>query len=513
LFYAFLALIRKAEGPVLRWARSDREFEMVGGQDLPDFATPIVISDKRGKAYWTVSIPTQANFPLTSLEYSDICAKCQEVSGRVNTLRSYSHGFHQISLVTATRGNDEYFVDVAEAKSLGLLPTDARGSPKDGAASTRMKSQPDRMAENSVCKSSLTFVLESEDAGIGRTLMLMWASYAWAKAHGRTFFIEDTTWAYGQYQEIFAALPPAACRQPPKHEILPCPKQARHLALTADTAASILDLELEGDQESDRKPRRKLFDLVRQGYTDLFRLNAEDASYVGSRVQELKDKTLVPKSKGRQDGMIVGLHVRHGDRHPFDYQYRRSYIPINHYTDKAHEMLDSRLNITGPRADERVGARTKSLLIVASDDPLVYDLEELSRTVRAQEQIKLASKAAIQQANPDRHVMHKFIDETFGWDGGFFAPMFWNLGTAGVHRNAGSELKRSAPAEETTRLRSLMGRAYMIDLAVLAGASDFVVCTVSAMGCRLLAVMMGWDSAFTNGRWINIDGEYGWMAI
>jgi hypothetical protein len=62
-------------------------------------------------------------------------------------------------------------------------------------------------------------------------------------------------------------------------------------------------------------------------------------------------------------------------------------------------------------------------------------------------------------------------------------------------------------SEETLRLRSLIGRAYMMDLAVLAGASDKLVCTVSAMGCRLLAVMMGWEDAIDAGGRVNVDGS------
>lgn len=69
------------------------------------------------------------------------------------------------------------------------------------------------------------------------------------------------------------------------------------------------------------------------------------------------------------------------------------------------------------------------------------------------------------------------------------------------------------PSEQTLRLRSLIGRAYMMDLAVLAGASDQIVCAVSAMGCRLLAVMMGWEDGIEKAGWVNVDGSYGWTGI
>lgn len=108
--------------------------------------------------------------------------------------------------------------------------------------------------------------------------------------------------------------------------------------------------------------------------------------------------------------------------------------------------------------------------------------------------------------------MRKFVDENFGWEGGFFAPMFWNLGL-GSSGSGKSSSSAPLPSDETIRLRSLIGRAYMMDLAVLAEASDVVVCTVSAAGCRLLAVMMGWENAVEKGNWVNIDGRYAWTAF
>jgi hypothetical protein len=54
----------------------------------------------------------------------------------------------------------------------------------------------------------------------------------------------------------------------------------------------------------------------------------------------------------------------------------------------------------------------------------------------------------------------------------------------------------------------------MMDLAVIAGASDSIVCAVSAMGCRLLGVMMDWESGVKGGHWINVDQGYqSWQGI
>jgi hypothetical protein len=33
------------------------------------------------------------------------------------------------------------------------------------------------------------------------------------------------------------------------------------------------------------------------------------------------------------------------------------------------------------------------------------------------------------------------------------------------------------------------------------------------MGCKLLAVMMGWENAIVKGRWVNIDGDFEWKGV
>jgi hypothetical protein len=130
----------------------------------------------------------------------------------------------------------------------------------------------------------------------------------------------------------------------------------------------------------------------------------------------------------------------------------------------------------------------------------------------AREHIRLATKQVIQEANKSPQYLHAFEEEAFGWEGGFFAPMFWNFGGKPKH-NAAEEATSEAPSKEMLKLRSLVGRAYMMDLAVLAGASDKVVCAVSAMGCRLLGVMLGWERAMDHEDWINVDGGYGWGGL
>ena len=70
---------------------------------------------------------------------------------------------------------------------------------------------------------------------------------------------------------------------------------------------------------------------------------------------------------------------------------------------------------------------------------------------------------------------------------------------------------RTHPTDESRQLREYIGRAYLLDLAVL-GGSDGVVCAVSSVACRILAVMLGWDKAMEEGKWVNVDvGQ--WKAL
>ncbi|KAI0385832.1 hypothetical protein F5Y04DRAFT_157882 [Hypomontagnella monticulosa] len=520
IFIVRAVLKKDVQVPVVGWALDGREeYEMVGQYDLPDFPTPIAVTDRKGRSKWTVSIPPTYDFPLTTKEYSDICAKCREVAAHVRELHGHAKPSQQAQ--TNYYHEDPYFVDVGDAEKRGLLPG-VEG--KAWKVTARAQSghlvgdMTDGLVDKSVCKTSLTFVLESTDAGLGPTIMMLWMAYGLAQKEKRSFFIDDSRWAYGEYTTIFKAPPMPNCNAPPRHEMLPCPHNARHLVVSAATASETFgksfNAEYENSHRSNVDRDRPMYELARAGYEALFRLNDEDQPYVERRVKQLR--TLAKVSDGsHNDGMIVGVHIRHGDLHPLEYQYNGAYIPLNLYAQRSKEIIEEYHNSSMTLGGEDVVAKKHSFSIIASDDPDVYETEEFSSSLRAQEQIKLASKQHIQQLNPDKSVMHKFVDETFGWEGGFFATMFWNLGRSTLNNANGADEVQTPlrPSAETMRLRGLIGRAYALDLAVLGQASDAVICTMSAMGCRLLAVIMGWEKAMDDGKWVNIDGDFQWTAL
>jgi hypothetical protein len=178
-----------------------------------------------------------------------------------------------------------------------------------------------------------------------------------------------------------------------------------------------------------------------------------------------------------------------------------------------------------------------SELFLASDDPDVYSAPEVSRAKRAQDRIILASKAQLEAASGQKK--NPWVDEMHGWEGGFFRDQFFGLGKddkdrgnylgkwksrvlastpAEGHASGGVMLEDESPdfadppGVAAMAMRHMIGRAYLLDLAVL-GKSDAVVCAVSADACRILAVMMGWDKAIGEGLWRNVDGGFGWTGL
>ena len=165
------------------------EYEMVADTELPDFPTPVMITDRKGRAKWTVSIPPDAEFPLEPKVYAEICEQNVEVASTVADLQSLSHKF---------RGGEDYyhvdsnFMDVKDAEELGLLPgvTAKTNMKEHGMVGEVM----DSLVIEEVCEKTLTFVMETQDAGLGGTLMMLWMAYGLAKKEGREFFVDDSRW-------------------------------------------------------------------------------------------------------------------------------------------------------------------------------------------------------------------------------------------------------------------------------------------------------------------------------
>ncbi|KAH7072834.1 hypothetical protein BKA63DRAFT_52050 [Paraphoma chrysanthemicola] len=484
------------------------EWEMASGSQLPKEPSAVAIQDAKGRMRWTVSIPSNLDFPLRPAQYREICEQSMELA---SSIREEAQSQNIAKRMLNYYQQDQYYIDVQEAEDQLLLPpAKASGRPKgfvedesivDGFSTTGQK----------VCDRTLTYVMETEDAGFGNTLMRLWMSYGLAMAEKRTFFIDDTRWPYGKYSSYFAPPPSAGCLPPPPSHMVPCPHTARHIVVSGATVKSTFGHAFTEEYEDARKMRlerqHKIFALVRTGYEALFKLKGEDAKYVLNRSLELYGKA---KEHG---GISIGIHVRHGDKHPMEYQYQKDYIPLSRYIDTARDiyidLIESKHTKKSNMEEKR---HTSAVMVLASDDPLVYDAPEVGHTLRAQDRIVLATKAALEASNPA--AKNPWIDEITGWEGGFYRDVFFSLGQPVANANDMAKAQTDV-SEQAMSLRQLVGRAYLMDLAVL-GKADTVVCTVSSVSCRLLGVMLGWDSLMGKAeekRWRSIDGSFDWKGI
>lgn len=177
----------------------DETFEIIEDDALPKEPAAVMVVNNRGKPTWTVSIPPALAFPLPPSEYETICQQSSSIAERIRSSKSLSS--HQHGSSHDYYRHDSFFTDIAEAEREGFLPSasdDAK--PQKAVVSIEdegLTDQPltaERQNEGKVCTRSLTYVMESTDAGLGMTLMGLWMSYGLAKKEGRAFFIDDTNW-------------------------------------------------------------------------------------------------------------------------------------------------------------------------------------------------------------------------------------------------------------------------------------------------------------------------------
>lgn len=496
--------------------RASSGVELSGGGNLPEEPVALLVQDKRSNERWTMSIPSNASFPLRGQQYRDMCTQGEalrdsiaEKSRLVRTKDWMRKGRYY--------AQDPTFMDVETAEKAGVLPVKSTNA-----------------ADSTVCESSLTFAFEAHDSSFGKSLLMLWLSYGLAKKEGRAFFIDDSKWAYGKYRAYFAPPPSPKCERPPPHHILPCPHSAKHLIVSASTMRWTFGTSFEQEflrlRQHGVERSQRIFELVRSGYEDLFQLIGEDALYASARIAKFKEDA------HRHAGSTIGMHIRRGDRHPHEYEFSKDYLPLERYANAARQLLRSELKASLPQTHTDVDdfhsilEYVHSPLLLASDDPDVIASPELTQSAspfeiqRSQERIQLATKATLDRTSPALPIQEpgsayvKHVDENSGWEGGFYSALFFGVGRPKPHAGSTNiaqlqhlpafERHEEPVSEQVMRMRELVGRAYLLDLAVL-GGSEGVVCAVSSATCRLLGVMLGWEKV-REGRWVNVDDGRAW---
>lgn len=481
------------------YQRADGQiYEIVEDTSLPDWSSPLAVTDADGNSRWTVHIPSNKGFPLPSEEYADICSHINEVADHVASIRG---NYKAVANLTYYQ-TDPNYIDVATAQLNELIPFDPSFKPGGSLP---------------VCASSMIYVLDSSDAGLGSSLMGLWLAYGLAQREKRAFFVDDSHWTYGRYSTFFENPPSANCRPPPPTHRVPCPRMSQHLVVTPSTWQWTF-----GESFRAKFSDKEIFDLMRVGYQNLFKLAPDDQMYVAERMTELRQK-LGP------DTLLAGMHIRRGDKHPDEFQYQWGYIPPADYAAKLRDLVDES-SVSSLLSSATSASKSHTFLLASDDADMYHDPELRDLVVRAQERILLTSNKQIEEFG------------AVGWERGFFKDAFWNLGLPDGarrlkqgHFNSPLPTKDSEyeqrkldtkhgepydsrrdyhinPTDEARQQRNYIARAYLLDLAILA-QSDRLVCAVSSRGCRVLGVMMGWDKV-KSGHWRNIDQglSLGWRA-
>jgi hypothetical protein len=153
----------------------DTHFDYVDQSHLPKQPSALIVHDTRGYSKWTVWIPPASGFPLRPWDYSEICAQVQEIEVDFASKKRFFGRRNSYYSV------DPHFVDVSEAYSSGLLP------PVE-------KNVAEELDIRATCKKSLTFVMETDNAGMGNSLLAVWLAYGLAQKEGRAFFVDDSKW-------------------------------------------------------------------------------------------------------------------------------------------------------------------------------------------------------------------------------------------------------------------------------------------------------------------------------
>lgn len=182
-------------------AGQDETFEFFEDDELPKEPAVVMVVNSNGKPKWTVSIPPGSAFPLQPNEYAVVCHQTSHIVERIRASQSLSS--HQHGGPPDYYRNDPYFMDIAEAEAQGFLPgasDDINLEKKkrvvgiEDERHIKQQSTAPRQNGAKVCSRSLTYVMESTDAGLGMTLLGLWMSYGLAKKEGRAFFVDDTNW-------------------------------------------------------------------------------------------------------------------------------------------------------------------------------------------------------------------------------------------------------------------------------------------------------------------------------
>lgn len=344
-----------------------------------------------------------------------------------------------------------------------------------------------------ICAKTLTYLLD-DDFGMAFHLNAISLALALAKKDGRSFFIADGEWDRGLWNDHFLELPAPDCQAPPPEEMMGCPRSSRHWIITSsifpyhfsDTEFLLAygDDSVRNEKKTDGlfnlpslipNIRKPIFEMAKDSFESIFSLNEINLNLIDQTKKEILDSNVW---KGAENGNLapfVSVHIRKGDRHPFNPDHKLDYIPITNYLDAINSTW-TQLRTTNDKLPIYPN------VYVASDTPLIMD--------------------ALNDLVPKWNLFH--LSQSF--------PKSLSL-IAHPHEYSQRHFHAHVKSE-----RVGYTRGQIIDMHFLGGgwSSKFhqldqsdkplaTICTVSSNVCQFAALQLGWKPSFDQSKWINLD--------
>lgn len=344
-----------------------------------------------------------------------------------------------------------------------------------------------------ICAKTLTYLLD-DDFGFTFHLNAIALAASLAEKDSRAFFIVDAEWDRGSWNDHFISMPSPGCAPPPPSELVGCPRSARHWILTSSIFPPHFSKEFQyhfGNNQDLDKPalgfeagiipytRKTIYEMARSTFSRLFILSDENDQLIRQTKQEIIKSAIWGPSLNEKLPPFISVHIRKGDRHPHDPLHRFDYLPIN-------DFIES-INSTWTRLRQSDNTLPESPNVyLASDTPLT--LQQIRALTPPAWNFFHLSESGPESLNSIAHP-HEYSQLHF-------------------HSHILSE-------------RVGYTRGQIIDMAFFGGwpqsdgsvrlsSTDFdkplaSICTVSSNMCQFGALQIGWEEAFENSSWINLD--------
>ena len=195
--WVLIAGIDRRTLPLVPWGSFFNEnYELITEEPSAENPLPIFIANSKGGLKLSMSLPKHLTYPLRPSDYSIACSRYDDAARRLQYQNS-QNGFPHNQGSHSYYYTDPNFMDVQEAEEHGLLPIEQDDGTLPSQKTSDAEESPSTkhlQTDGKICKKSLTHVLETTDAGIGKTIMSLWLSYGLAQKEGRAFFIDDSNW-------------------------------------------------------------------------------------------------------------------------------------------------------------------------------------------------------------------------------------------------------------------------------------------------------------------------------